>query len=100
VALVLAEHDEEPAGRALDLGRVVRMLLVHDLVEIDAGDTFLHDPLQGPRRRLAGAGVRTGSRKRSNSPSACVFFQVSCVLAGHGLEQPEGNIPRRGRCRT
>lgn len=39
MALVLAEHADEP----VDVGRVVRMLLVHDLVEIDAGDTFVYD---------------------------------------------------------
>lgn len=36
---VLAEHALEPVDRA----RVVRLLLVHDIVEIDAGDTFLYD---------------------------------------------------------
>ncbi|GIH22477.1 hydrolase [Acrocarpospora phusangensis] len=39
LALVLAEHAEP----GVDLGRVVRMLLVHDIVEIDAGDTFIYD---------------------------------------------------------
>jgi len=39
-ALLLAEH--APAG--VDLARTVRMALVHDLVEIDAGDTFCYDP--------------------------------------------------------
>ncbi len=39
VALVLAEH----APDGIDLARVVRMLLIHDLVEIDAGDTFAYD---------------------------------------------------------
>lgn len=39
MAMVLAEHAAEP----VEIGRVVRMLLVHDLVEIDAGDTFLYD---------------------------------------------------------
>ena len=38
-ALVLAEHADEP----VDVGRVIPMLLVHDLVEIDAGDTFAYD---------------------------------------------------------
>ncbi|MGD0686144.1 MAG: HD domain-containing protein, partial [Streptosporangiaceae bacterium] len=38
MALVLAEH--APPGT--DLGRVIAMLLVHDLVEIDAGDLFLY----------------------------------------------------------
>ena len=39
MALVLAEH----AGDAVDIMRVVKMALVHDLVEIDAGDTFCYD---------------------------------------------------------
>lgn len=38
-ALVLAEHAAEP----VDLARVIRMVLVHDIVEIDAGDTFFYD---------------------------------------------------------
>ena len=36
---MLAEHADEP----VDLARVVAMVLVHDLVEIDAGDTFAYD---------------------------------------------------------
>ena len=38
-ALVLAEHADEP----VDVARVVTMLLLHDLVEVDAGDTFIYD---------------------------------------------------------
>lgn len=38
-AVLLAEH----AAETVDLGRVVTMLLVHDLVEIDAGDTYVYD---------------------------------------------------------
>ena len=38
-ALVLSEHADEP----IDVGKVITMLLVHDLVEIDAGDTFAYD---------------------------------------------------------
>jgi putative hydrolase of HD superfamily len=38
-ALVLAEYAREP----LDLLRVVKMALVHDIVEVDAGDTFVFD---------------------------------------------------------
>ncbi|MGJ3243310.1 MAG: HD domain-containing protein [Opitutales bacterium] len=37
--LVLAEHCPEP----VDLLKVLRMALIHDLVEIDAGDTFVYD---------------------------------------------------------
>ena len=39
LAIVLVEHAAEP----VDVARVVAMLLVHDLVEIDAGDTFAYD---------------------------------------------------------
>lgn len=40
MAVVLLEHANDPT---LDLHRVIRMLLLHDLVEIDAGDTFAYD---------------------------------------------------------
>lgn len=40
MAVLLAEHTDTAD---LDLGRVLKMLLVHDLVEIDAGDTFGYD---------------------------------------------------------
>ncbi len=38
--IVLAEHAN---ARDLDVLRVLKMLIVHDLVEIDAGDTFAYD---------------------------------------------------------
>ena len=40
MAVLLAEYAAEPQ---LDLARVVKMLLVHDVVEIDAGDTYHYD---------------------------------------------------------
>jgi len=36
---VLHEYSNEP----VELPKVVKMVLIHDLVEIDAGDTFLYD---------------------------------------------------------
>lgn len=39
MALFLAEHADQP----VDVTRVVKMLLIHDLVEIDAGDTYAYD---------------------------------------------------------
>ena len=39
MAVLLAEHANAP----IDILRVVKMLLIHDLVEIDAGDTFAYD---------------------------------------------------------
>jgi putative hydrolases of HD superfamily len=40
MALVLSEY---APGDDLDIGRVMQMLLIHDVVEIDAGDTFCYD---------------------------------------------------------
>lgn len=39
MTLVLAEHSNEP----IDVLKVLKMVLVHDIVEIDAGDTFIYD---------------------------------------------------------
>jgi putative hydrolases of HD superfamily len=39
MAVVLAGHANFP----IDLLRVIKMLLIHDIVEIDAGDTFIYD---------------------------------------------------------
>lgn len=39
MAFLLAEYAEP----GVDAGRAARMLLIHDIVEIDAGDTFIHD---------------------------------------------------------
>src|SRR5688500_5940105 len=39
MAIVLAEHSNEP----IDLFKVIKMVLIHDIVEIDAGDTFIYD---------------------------------------------------------
>jgi len=47
MAIVLAPYSAEP----VDLSRVVEMLLVHDLVEIDAGDTFLYDDAHAASKR-------------------------------------------------
>ena len=39
MAIVLLEH----ANQSVDLLKVVKMVLIHDIVEIDAGDTFIYD---------------------------------------------------------
>ena len=38
-ALLLSEHARE----SVDMSRVIAMLVLHDLVEIDAGDTYVYD---------------------------------------------------------
>jgi putative hydrolases of HD superfamily len=43
IALSASIFSEYAAGDGIDLCRVIRMLLVHDLVEIDAGDTYCYD---------------------------------------------------------
>jgi putative hydrolase of HD superfamily len=40
MAIVLQGFSDEPS---IDIFKVVKMLLIHDLVEIDVGDTFLYD---------------------------------------------------------
>lgn len=39
MALVLQEY----ADAETDMGKVIRMVLIHDIVEIDAGDTYAYD---------------------------------------------------------
>ena len=39
MAFLLAEYANEP----IDVAKVVKMMLVHDIVEIEAGDTFCYD---------------------------------------------------------
>ena len=54
LAILLSEYAAEPD---LDLLHAVKMILVHDLVEIDAGDTFAYDTVgaldKGERERKA-----------------------------------------------
>jgi putative hydrolases of HD superfamily len=40
MALLLMEHSD---GVKLDVFRVIKILLAHDIVEIDAGDTYIYD---------------------------------------------------------
>lgn len=39
MVLILAEH----SNASIDILKVLKMVLIHDIVEIDAGDTFLYD---------------------------------------------------------
>ena len=42
MTIVLAEHADTP----IDVLKVVKMVLIHDIVEIDAGDTFIYDTMK------------------------------------------------------
>src|SRR4029079_10197437 len=48
-ALVLAPFASEP----IDVATAVAMALVHDIVEIDAGDTFAYDDAEGAATKQA-----------------------------------------------
>lgn len=39
MTILLSEYSNEP----IDILKVVKMVLIHDIVEIDAGDTFIYD---------------------------------------------------------
>jgi putative hydrolase of HD superfamily len=47
MVVVLAEHSDEP----IDVGHTIQLVLVHDLVEIYAGDTPLYDSAAGVGQR-------------------------------------------------
>ena len=54
LVMVLAEHANEP----LDVSKVMRMVLVHDIVEIDAGDTYFYSDQGGKIERERAAASR------------------------------------------
>lgn len=57
IALTVLVLSEYARDKNIDLFRVLKMLLVHDLVEIDAGDTYCYDDLgrenQADREKIA-----------------------------------------------
>lgn len=67
MALLLAEHAAEP----VDVWRVVRMLLIHDVVEIDAGDTYVYD-----------AGGNAGKAERERQAAERLFGMLPEDQAG------------------
>lgn len=48
MAYLLQEYAEDP----VDVGRVMLMVLIHDLVEIDAGDTYAYDTKGAETKRV------------------------------------------------
>ena len=74
MAVVLAEH----APAEVDLARVVRMLLVHDLVEIDAGDGgVLHGPGAKFSKRVNS--LMKVSRMVPTGPLRCLPMMISAT---------------------
>ncbi|NVK39885.1 MAG: HD domain-containing protein [Oceanospirillaceae bacterium] len=52
-ALMLKDHADQP----VDIDRVIRMLLIHDLGEIDAGDTIIYQSETAENKAAEAAGV-------------------------------------------
>ena len=48
MAYLLREYSNED----IDIAKVMLMCLIHDIVEIDAGDTFAYDSDRGNKRRV------------------------------------------------
>ncbi|RZK54416.1 MAG: HD domain-containing protein [Pedobacter sp.] len=42
MTIVLSNHSDKP----IDVVKVLKMVLIHDIVEIDAGDTFIYDAVK------------------------------------------------------
>ena len=76
-AMLLAEYSNQP----VNIDRVVRMLLVHDLVEIDAGDTFIYDSVANISRKPA-------NEKQQSGYSDCYLNRklVNCMNSGTNLK--------------
>jgi putative hydrolase of HD superfamily len=69
-ALVLADE----AGPDVSIDRVIRMLLIHDIVEIDAGDTPIH-----------GANIDRAAQERAEARAADRLFGLLPADQGAGL---------------
>lgn len=71
-ALVLAEHADEP----LDASKVVKLLLIHDIVEIDAGDAPIH----------ASGTDRAALERREAAAARRIFGMLPGEQGGHLLK--------------
>ena len=92
MAMVLAEHANEP----VDIGRVVRMLLAHDIVEVDAGDTFAYDDA-GAESKAERERQRGGPHLRAPSPRTRA---TSCACCGRSSTRPTRLTPGSPRRST
>ena len=108
MALVLAEHAADP----VDVATVVRMVVIHDLVEVDAGDTYVYDdadPLVGPSEPFGGCftapreGIReryTGVPRFVTVKGGAYFFMpgLAALRSLSGASEP--GTPRRPSARS
>jgi hypothetical protein len=109
MAILFLEHAEQPR---LDLLRVLKMVLIHDLVEIDAGDTFVYDDVgtvdkaeqenaaadrvfgllpadQATEFRASGTNLRLARRRKRSMPPPWTVSSPCCTITG-----PRGKLGR------
>lgn len=78
MAVILLEHAND---QGIDLLKVIKMLLIHDIVEIDAGDTFVYD-VEGHKSK----------REREQKAAARIFGMLpedqrdECLAFWHEFE--------------
>ena len=80
MALTLGEYADEE----VDVGRVIKMVLVHDVVEADAGDTFLYDETGNEAKR------RKRKRLRNESSASCLSIRKR-TLSPYGRNSTHGS---------
>ena len=85
MACLLSEY----ANEEVDLLHVLQMILVHDLVEIDAGDTYAYDDAGNATKREREKRPPTGS-----FPSCRKIRRKRCGISGRSLRRKR----RRSRC--
>ena len=97
MAILLGEY----ANEGIDILKTVTMLLIHDLVEIDAGDTYAYDEEakktqgqrekaaadrifgllpedQGKYMRVSGRSLRKEKHRKRNLPIRWTIFSLQC----------------------
>jgi hypothetical protein len=78
-ALVLSQYAAAP----VNVERVVKMLLLHDIVEIDAGDTPFH------HASMHAAQAERDNRRRSGSLRCCPMRRPNSATCGASLKRAE-----------
>ncbi|MDK2123283.1 GNAT family N-acetyltransferase [Parachitinimonas caeni] len=86
MAILLAEHAEPQ----VDIARVVKMLLLHDIVEIDADDTFLYDEVAAQAK--AGKEVQAAQRLFGMLPPAQAADFMAAWQEYETRATPEGRF--------
>jgi len=85
-ALLLSEY----ANESVNTARVMELLLIHDIVEIDAGDTFLYDP--DANRDKAAREERAAQRLFGLLPADQAHWFLQCWREFEGALTPEARF--------